>query len=141
MNDLDTLKAKYAELGKEIERLEAAKKEPQRWVPETGETYFFVGTEGNTLKTGNDKYDGDLKLIDFHNCWPTEEAVKKQAIRIKILNIMHAHADGGYFSVSPVTGKVLTSLGTYGIAAHYSTVERAEFVSALVRPLFKELEE
>ena len=82
MENLEELKKKYEELGKEIERLEKEKKN-KRWRAEIGEDYYFLmeTLEVNRDDECNAEYDDNL--YNLGNYFKTKEEAQKVANKIK----------------------------------------------------------
>lgn len=82
MKNLEELKKKYEELGKEIERLE--NQNDVNWRAELGEKYFYIGTFGETYSSNdnNDMFDNGRYAMG--NYFKTEEQAEKILEKIKI---------------------------------------------------------
>lgn len=94
---IDVLEKLCSENGKEqlIEAVEEWKKKEENrgWVPNNGENYYFIDSEGVVLKHTwkqlegrHDYFDGSRLAIG--NAFKTEEEAKIEVERLKILKIM-----------------------------------------------------
>ena len=94
--DLEELEKKVKELGAEIERLKTNQKSKQ-WVPEIGQTYWFVWDDGIA---GNSIWGGDLvdnNRLAMGNVYETNNAtiiaVERQKAKVRIWNALRELGD------------------------------------------------
>ena len=70
--NLEELKKKYEELGKEIEKLEK-QKENIRWRADLGENYYIISTSGTIIISREEKDEIDNLRYNTRNYFKTEE--------------------------------------------------------------------
>jgi len=93
-----------AELKDKIEDLEKRIAEPEpfeKWVPELGKDYYYVGCEGciNSYTYCDDPYD--KKMSDINNCFPTREAAEAYRDFMKLAGRLYQMSGGEYECVYP----------------------------------------
>lgn len=76
MENLEALKRKYRELGKEIERLEK-EKSCKRWKANFGDTYFFISSMGEISIGVNTKHFGDNFRYKTRNYFKTKAEAQR----------------------------------------------------------------
>jgi hypothetical protein len=75
--DIDAMREKFAEMES---KLQAKKKEKKYFIPELGETYWFINSPDDAFSTQNDGTLYDNYKIAVGNCYETkEDALKADA--------------------------------------------------------------
>ena len=82
MNDLEELKRKYEELGKEIERLEK-EKSCKRWRAEFNNDYYYIDEDGNINSIYENNDISDIFKYKTRNYFKTEEEAEKYRKNLK----------------------------------------------------------
>ena len=82
MKNLEELKRKYEELGKEIERLEN-KKSYKRWRAEFNNDYYYIDEEGNINSIFENNDISDVFKYKTRNYFKTEEEAEKYRKNLK----------------------------------------------------------
>ena len=76
MNNLEELKRKYEELGKEIERLEKEKKD-KRWRAENNENFYYIDNDGYIASIHEDNSPCDNFKYKIRNYFKTEKQAQE----------------------------------------------------------------
>lgn len=82
MKNLEELKRKYEELGKEIERLEN-KKSYKRWRAEFNNDYYYIDEDGNINSIYENNDISDVFKYKTRNYFKTEEEAEKYRKNLK----------------------------------------------------------
>lgn len=82
MKNLEELKRKYEELGKEIERLEN-KKSYKRWRAEFNNDYYYIDEDGNINSIYENNDISDVFKYKTRNYFKTEEEAEKHRKNLK----------------------------------------------------------
>lgn len=82
MKNLEELKRKYEELGKEIERLEN-KKSYKRWRAEFNNDYYYIDEDGNINSIYENNDISDIFKYKTRNYFKTEEEAEKYRKNLK----------------------------------------------------------
>jgi hypothetical protein len=95
--DIDAMREKLAEMEA---KLQEKKKEKKYFIPELGETYWFIRSDGTTIMSFlNYGSRDDKNYIDSGNCYASEEdaekAVAKQKAYVRIVRELRDHEEEG----------------------------------------------
>lgn len=133
LTELDDLRA---EINKQIEELKTALPAPPhpRWKPNGGQTYFYLGRDGDI---GFFKWDGvsvDRNIYDSANVFMSEAEAKFALEKRKVLAEMNEWAghnyDGAYIYYHRPSDDILTSWGNDSTCCfgdiHFKCVDDAE---------------
>jgi DNA gyrase/topoisomerase IV subunit A len=95
--DIDAMREKLAEMEA---KLQEKKKEKKYFIPELGETYWFIRSDGTTIMSFiNRGALDDKNYIDSGNCYASEEdakkAVAKQKAYVRIVRALRDHEEEG----------------------------------------------
>jgi DNA gyrase/topoisomerase IV subunit A len=95
--DIDAMREKLAEMEA---KLQEKKKEKKYFIPELGETYWFIRSDGTTIMSFlNYGSLDDKNYIDSGNCYASEEdaekAVAKQKAYVRIVRELRDHEEEG----------------------------------------------
>jgi hypothetical protein len=93
--DIDAMREKLAEMEA---KLQEKKKEKKYFIPEFGETYWFIRSDGTTIMSFlNYGSLDDKNYIDSGNCYASEEdaekAVAKQKAYVRIVRELRDHEE------------------------------------------------
>lgn len=90
MENLEDLKKKYEELGKEIERLENAENGGR---VKEGRTYYYIDDEGDIMSDSDYRYCTDTYRFEIGNYFRTESEAESALEKIKIYTKLKRLAD------------------------------------------------
>jgi hypothetical protein len=95
--DIDAMREKLAEMEA---KLQEKKKEKKYFIPELGETYWFIRSDGTTIMSFiNRGALDDKNYIDSGNCYASEEDAEKAAAKqkafVRIVRALRDHEEEG----------------------------------------------
>jgi hypothetical protein len=121
--DIDAMREKLAEMEA---KLQEKKKEKKYFIPELGETYWFIRSDGTTIMSFlNYGSMDDKNYINSGNCYETaedaEKAAAKQKAFVRIVRALRDHEEEGVerdsfiYYVNAVHGYVISLRSSYNL--------------------------